>query len=145
LRSVLLGHDQAVRTVQFLPDSEHLITRSDDGTARIWTLVSNNEVWPPQRLNGHVVRDFIRKGAVWLVAYIDNSVVVWDNTHSATIATLRGPSPTRVWGPASRAFIDAEGTRLIAVINPAVARFDIENRTAWVWDLSTGKELSHIR
>ena len=133
--AVLKGHREDVRNVSFIANGRQLLTRSDDGTVRIWAVVADNEILPAPRFEGKIIRAFVQKDAVWLVVMEDdNSVTVWDYTHDALIASLKGHT-AHTNSTTSRARLDPQGRRLITSIG---------DHTARIWDLETGNEISRV-
>jgi WD40 repeat protein len=86
---VLRGHEDWVSTVRFSEDGEHLISASDDGTARIWDLRDPRR---PMVLRGHegVVRyaDFAAGHRVVTASY-DGTVKVWHVDLEESTPSLR--------------------------------------------------------
>ncbi len=51
---ILNGHEKMVTLVKISPDSRRVVTLSYDGTARVWSLDSDNASKEPRILSGHV-------------------------------------------------------------------------------------------
>jgi WD40 repeat protein/DNA-binding SARP family transcriptional activator len=119
----LRGHRGYVNALAFSPDSRHLVTGSDDGTARIWNAATGA---PERVLRGH---DGIVRG----VAY---------SADGRRIATAGGDGTARVWpdglilvgheGPVNTARFSRRGDRLVTAGNDGTVR---------VWDMTTGDPL----
>jgi WD40 repeat protein/DNA-binding SARP family transcriptional activator len=123
----LRGHDGYVNALAFSPDSQHLLTGSDDGTARVWDARSGAL---ERTLRGH---DGIVRG----VSYSDDGR--W-------IATAGGDGTARVWpaaggdpvilvgheGPVNTARFAGRGDRLVTAGNDGTVR---------VWDTTGGDAL----
>jgi WD40 repeat protein len=126
-RRLLRGHRGYVNALVFSPDSEHLLTGSDDGTARVW---SSDTGALERTLRGH-------EGIVRSVAYSDDGQ--W-------IATAGGDATVRVWpaeggdpviligheGPVNTAKFDDRGDRVVSAGNDGTIR---------VWDAAGGDAL----
>jgi WD40 repeat protein len=123
----LRGHHGYVNALAFSPDSQHLLTGSDDGTARVWNARSGGL---ERTLRGH-------EGIVRGVSYSEDGQ--W-------IATAGGDGTARVWpadggdavilvghqGPVNTARFDGRGDRLVTAGNDGTIR---------VWDTAGGDAL----
>ena len=135
LLEVLRGHRDEVRNVAFLRGGKRLTTLSDDGTARVWAIVADNEILPDSRSYEKVIGALYRNGAVLLVVQNDdNSIAVWDYARDARVATLRGPT-ARENPTISRVAMDRSGQRLLTSTGDLTAR---------LWDLRAGAEISRV-
>jgi WD40 repeat protein/DNA-binding SARP family transcriptional activator len=126
-RRRLDGHRGYVNALVFSPDSEHLLTGSDDGTARVWNARSGALA---RTLRGH-------EGTVRSVAYSDDGQL---------IATAGSDGTVRVWpahggdpvilvgheGQVNTASFDARGDRLVSAGTDGTIR---------VWDTDGGDAL----
>jgi WD40 repeat protein/tRNA A-37 threonylcarbamoyl transferase component Bud32 len=89
--AVLRGHDAAVVSVAFSPNSTRLASASDDRTVRVWDCVTGTTV---AVLRGHAGRVFqvsYSPDGKHLTSYSeDGTVYVWDMTNHQLSATLHG-------------------------------------------------------
>lgn len=123
----LRGHRGYVNALAFSPDSQQLVTGSDDGTARVWN-ARNGAL--ERTLRGH-------EGIVRGVSYSDDG---------DRIATAGGDGTARVWpadggdpvilvgheGPVNTARFTGRGDRLVTAGNDGTVR---------VWDTTGGDAL----
>ena len=123
----LRGHRGYVNALAFSPDSKHLLTGSDDGTARVWNARSGAL---ERTLRGH-------EGTVRSVSYSDDG---------QRIATAGSDGTVRVWpadggdavilvgheGPVNTARFDGHGDRLVSAGDDGTIR---------VWDTAGGDAL----
>lgn len=89
--SMLAGHKEAVRQVEFSPDSRTLASVSHDQTARIWDVTTHKEL---ASLTGHkaVVRclAFSPDGKVLATGSYDDTVKLWNVSPPKELASLTG-------------------------------------------------------
>ena len=83
-RHVLKGHNDEVRSIAIRPDGQHLLTGSEDATARLWDLTRPDPGAGSVVLPGH-------GGPVWYVGFAQGSP--W-------IATASQDATARLWTPA---------------------------------------------
>ena len=87
----LIGHTDRVNSAAYSPDGTHLVTASDDQTARIWDAATGQEV---RTLSGHT-------DSVWSVAYspdgahlvtasLDQTARIWDAATGQEVRTFSG-------------------------------------------------------
>ena len=121
----LAGHTRALRAASFSADGRHVVTASDDGTARVWDLSGRRPA--ATVLEGHtdcvLAASFSADGRRVVTASLDGTARVWD---------LSGPHPSATVlkghvGPVRVASFSADGRRVVT------ASYDC---TARVWDLS---------
>lgn len=145
-RTVLSGHDRAVTSAAFGPDSKHIVTTSLDNTARIWNAVSSEQEQAALlTLTGH--RSYLHSaafssdGQFIVTASDDNTARVWNATIDEPVAQIDSPekiddatfSPngrfiianssgdTNIWHTASGirvTWLDAQKTHLISNLSP---------------------------
>jgi hypothetical protein len=122
--TLLSGHRDAVRSASFSADGTHVVTASDDGTARVWDLRVKRPSFVV--LEGHKDRvnsaSFIADGTHVVTVSDDGTARVWD---------LRGERPSFValGGHQDRvnaASFSADGTHVVTAS---------QDMTARVWDL----------
>lgn len=98
----LIGHKASVRCVRFSPDGKHLLSCSDDGSARIWDPATGKEL---QQLRGHEHKVYhacySADGQFIVTAGSDTTVRIWDARDGKELRTLRGHTD-RVYGVAFR-------------------------------------------
>jgi len=122
--TALAGHRGAVWSASFSGDGTHVVTASDDGTARVWDLRGDRPSFVA--LEGHhgAVRSasFSVDGTHVVTASDDKTARVWD---------LRGERPTFVAlegheGAVNSASFSVDGTHVVTAS---------DDKTARVWDL----------
>ncbi len=131
----------AVRSVAWNPDGNHLASVSDDGTVDIWNIADNVEL--VTSLADHLFKS--QESRVWSVAWhpdgdrlacasLDGIVYIWDATQHSPLTRLESASPqdhvaSIAWNP--------DGNRLATVstdINSGLSSIHI-------WDVTSGTEL----
>jgi WD40 repeat protein len=138
-RAILKGHTGPIHDLAFLPDGQHVVSASRDGSARVWTLPGLDEieaaknpgevkVADPSVLSGH-------KGPVLAVAVAPDG---------QTIATGGEDATARLWhaadGKASLVLEGHTGPVLALAINPKGDRLltGSADRTARLYELPGG-------
>ena len=132
LERFILHHHDELRTAAFSPDGTHLVTASDDKTARVWDSVSGKLL---VTLSGH-------QGALWDAAFSpdgklivtassDKSAIVWDAETGEKSAILKGHSAT-----IETAAFSPDGTRIVTAS---------DDTTAIVWDTATGQRVATLK
>jgi WD40 repeat protein/DNA-binding SARP family transcriptional activator len=124
-RLALVGHPEAPRAIAFSPDGSRLVTGSVDGTARLWSAESGDQL--------AVLRPGV---AVFAVAF---------SPDGRLIATGEGDGGTSLWDATTLERVDTFGGHTAAVAGLAFGRDGLlvtasEDGTARVWDLDTGRE-----
>jgi WD40 repeat protein len=130
----IAGHSSEVRTLQFSPNGQRLLTTSEDGIAKIWT----SKPLPPRDVrklaNAHddVIYqiEFDPSGQRLLSGAFDGTARVWDLRTGTMIATYEDHA-----APVVAVDFDAGGTR--------AASLDAEG-VLHVWDPVTGSQIFHI-
>ena len=121
------GHGDMVTAVAWSPDGGHILTGSDDGTARVW----DTSTWENALTLDHGVCWF--NAVVWspdgtqILTSTDTYVYVWDTTTWTKTHTLEHSDLVQsvVWSP--------DGTRILT------GAYD---NTARIWDAKTGTLLT---
>lgn len=117
-RRALLGSGGPVQRVAFSPDGQRVAGASSDGTARIWSLESGEEVISLRGHEGAVSSArFSANGARVATASLDGTARIWD---SAT-----GHEQLVVWGGGSVLFdaaLSPDGGRLVVGSDDQTAR-----------------------
>ena len=126
--TLLHGHTGHINSVAFSPDGKHVVSVSDDKTAKVWDLTSGKEI---STFTGHV-------GRVWRVAFSpdgkhvassseDKTVKVWDSTSGKEICNFAGHREA-VFG----VVFSPDGKHVVS---------GSSDNTAKVWDSTSGKEI----
>jgi WD40 repeat protein/serine/threonine protein kinase len=89
----LAGHEGTINSVRFSPDSQRIVTSSDDRTVKVWEAATGKELFT---IKGHsdAVNDatFSPDGQRVATASNDHTVKVWDATGSREVISLAGHS-----------------------------------------------------
>lgn len=128
-RRTLLGHGDAVLSVDFSADGERILTTSDDGTARVWRTSDGGCELVLEAPDSRIVAgDFSPDGRRIVTQTTDvwNGTQLWDAGNGAPLARLLG---------ACTVSFSADGERLTAPTRAG---------TVTVWDAS-GKELALLQ
>jgi WD40 repeat protein len=121
-------HDKAVNCVAFSPDGKHVVTASDDGTARLWDVATGQPVGAPLTHAGPVTWAAFSNDNRWVVtASGDGTARVWGTADGKP----RTP-PLRHGPPLEHAAFSPDGTR-VATCG--------QDKRALVWDAATGAQL----
>ncbi|HUS66484.1 MAG TPA: WD40 repeat domain-containing protein, partial [Kofleriaceae bacterium] len=127
--ATLTGHLQRLSTVRFSPDSQRLLTASQDDTAIVWRLTArtseltlrhrddvNSAMWSPD-------------GTRIVTASNDHSAIVWDAATGRLVRSLTGHTEG-----VYLAMFSPDGNQIATVSDDA---------TAQLWDADSGGRLSH--
>jgi eukaryotic-like serine/threonine-protein kinase len=129
LRAVLSGHTGRVRSLDYSPDGKHIVTASEDKTARIWDAVIGIQ---QATLRGH-------QAPIYTAAY---------SSDGSRIATTSSDGTVRIWDAQSAAEIRAIS---VAGFKPVGAHFSLDgerlvvaslDHTARTFDARTGVQLT---
>jgi WD40 repeat protein len=130
--AVLRGHEDAVNSAAFSPDGSHIVTASEDNTARIWDAGSAKEI---AVLRGH--ESIVKSAAVSpdgsriVTASGDKTARIWDAASAKEIAVLRGHE-----GGIHYAAFSPDGSRIVTASGDKTARiWDVHLQTMAVKDL----------
>ena len=130
--AVLRGHDNMVESAAFSPDGTHIVTASDDKTARIWDAKTAREI---AVLRGHhgVVESaaFSPDGTRVVTASWDKTARIWDAKTARLIAVLQGHDD--IVGSAA---FSSDGTRIVTAS---------ADQTARIWEAKSGHEIAVLR
>jgi eukaryotic-like serine/threonine-protein kinase len=124
-----LKHEGWVCSAQFSPDGKHVVTASNDHTARVWDAQTGQPLTEPLK-HGDLVMSaqFSPDGKRVLTASWDNTARVWD-AHTGQPLT----EPLKHEDHVSSAQFSPDGRRIVS------ASFD---NTARAWDAQTGQPLT---
>lgn len=126
------GHASRIWSAGFSPDGQHIVTGSDDGTAKVWEISTGR---PVITLSGHA--DWVRSavfspdGRHIATGSKDYILRIWDAATGVEIRRLqghRGPIRTVAFSPDSRRIVTAS-----------------QDGTAQIWDAATGETLVTCR
>jgi WD40 repeat protein len=129
--ATLEGHTARVRSIAWAPDGTRVVTASDDGTARLWTLAGEISAV----LQGHT--DYVRSvafapdGQTIATSSDDRSVRLWSAADGTEIRSFLGHSD---W-VRSVAF-SPDGQRLASGSDDGRIR---------IWSIQTGREVRNIK
>ena len=125
------GHRAWVDTASFSPDGKHVVTASDDHTARIWDAATGTQL---AVLRGHKnwVRfaSFSPVGGRIVTASWDKTARIWDARTGKELRKLLLPFA------ATRAAFSPDGARVVTIGTGS---------RAFVWDVRTGRRLAVLR
>jgi len=122
------GHRDSVVSVVFSPDGKYVLTGSYDNTAKLWDAATGKELRTFGGQNPADVAVFSPDGKYVLTGYSD--AILWETASGAQLRTF---SKQDSWAIAALAF-SPDGKYVIA---------GSANRTAVLWDATTGTQL-HI-
>ena len=106
------GHSSRVRRVVFTPSSSHVLTASDDHTARLWDAASGQEVARLKHERGCATVAVSADGTMAATAGHDDTVIIWNLPQGTKRHEHKGPRRLRsVYG-----FVfSADGSELIGL------------------------------
>lgn len=123
-----LAHDGTIRRLELSPEGSRLLSASEDGSARLWSLVTGRPILEPLRHPGPVMlAAFSPGGELAATASFDGSTRLWD-----LVPRSVRPLVLEQVAPVSAACFSASGRVL------ATASLD---RTVCLWDAASGKLL----
>jgi len=125
----LLGHSQAVGVV-FSPDGKTLASHSNDGTVRLWDIVTGSEFAVFSHLPNVMSIAFSPDGSLIASGGSDKTVRVWDITSGAEQAVYEGHTAGIGWQSVSWS---PDGNLIAAGSRDGVLR---------IWEADTGTELA---
>lgn len=165
LTQTFIGSDGRVNAVDFLPRDSKVIAGLDDGTMRIWDIVTSRQT-DVFNLNTSIRALAVNRSQVRMAVSLEGQMRIWDIQGSAEIKRLIGhqarvsavvyhPDGQRIlsgsfdktlilWnaGDASviRSYEGHEGSVVALAFNTAGDRFisGASDRTARIWDTETG-------
>lgn len=123
------GHQGAIYTIDFSPDSAHAITASADGTARVWSTQSGQVEWTLEGHTGDVTNaTYARSGERIATSSMDGTVRIWDVAAHQTVRTINS-------GKSHHVVFSADGKQIITAGADGMLR---------VFEVETGKELKAL-
>lgn len=131
--ATLQGHTRTVRTASFSPDGRRIVTASEDGSARVWTL--GNPVPVVLQSPGMVLSaSFIgRQGLRIVTAHDDGRARIWPADGRGPPLELKlveardGRALTRQEGRVRTAIPTHDGSRLLVTTDEAAMIFAVES------------------
>jgi WD40 repeat protein len=122
------GHTDTVTAVRFLPDEQHMMSASWDGTARLWSLDGDE---PGRVLFRHDARilslDISPDGTRGLTASSDRTVRLWDIATSRELVRFEGHT-----GDVNSAVFSPDGRTVASASSDMTVR---------LWDVLSGDEI----
>jgi WD40 repeat protein len=132
MKLVLHGHEDAIRYGAFSSDGCHIVTASNDNTARLWDAATGEEL---ANLQGHektvYCAVFSPNKKLILTASVDGTARLWDVETGKTVAVLRGHE-----GPVFHAAFNPDGSRIVTAS---------ADGTAGLWDTKTGELVAFMQ
>ena len=125
----ILQHVNRVNSAQFSPDGKHIVTASDDNTARVWDAKTGEPVTEPLKHEDSVnSAQFSPDGKYIVTASYDYTARVWDaKTGEPVTESLRHE------GPVYSAQFSPDGKYIVTAS---------DDNTARVWDAKTGEPVT---
>jgi WD40 repeat protein len=128
----LMGHTGAILSVDYSPDGRHIVTASDDKTARVWDATSGAPELVLQRHTDAVSSAvYTPDGSQIVTTSYDGTTIVWNADTGTPVRALPTQS-ARVYDVA----FDPTGTRIVTASEDSLVR---------VWDPSTGALMAELR
>ena len=123
-----MQHDDAVRTAEFSPDGQKLVTLSSDNTARLWDAATGKPVGEPMKHHGYVYSArFSPDGQHVLTASTDGTARLWDAASGKPLG-----EPMKHGGEVTLAQFSSDSQRVVTTSR---------DKTARLWDAANGKPL----
>jgi WD40 repeat protein len=128
----LKGHTAQVRSAQFSPDGQWIVTASDDRTARVWEAATGKTI---AELKGHTAQvrsaQFSPDGQRVVTSSSDRTARVWEAATGKSIAELKGHTAL-----VYSAQFSPDGQRVVTAS---------DDRTARIWEAATGKSIAELK
>jgi WD40 repeat protein len=129
--AVLRGHSSRVTSASLSPDGRHIVTASDDHTARIWDAGTARQL---ACLEGHeacvMSALFSPDGHRVVTASADHTARIWDTAVGQQIALLEGH-----YSWVRSACFSPDGQRIVTAS---------DDKTARIWDAATGQQITRL-
>jgi serine/threonine protein kinase len=119
------GHSQSVSCVAISPDSQTLVSGSDDGTTKVWNLSTGEEIYT---LYSRAIKSV-------LIGLDGNFLVIGTEQQIKLIELLTGKEIHTINTPVRCLAISPDGQRLVGGSASAV----------YVWEMTTGKPIRTIQ
>ncbi len=130
----LNAHSNWVNAIDFSPDGRQFATASDDGTAIIWDVSTEQSLLTLEEHSGPIIDvEYSPDGSLLATASTDRTAIIWDASSGVPIFTLVGHGEGvvgNVFEGVLEVTFSPDGSRLVT------AGADM---TARVWDVSTGQ------
>jgi WD40 repeat protein len=129
----LKGHKDAIRSANFSPDGLRIVTASDDGTARIWDVITGKPIATLSEANNSnpiYSANFSPDGSRIVTASKDKFARIWDSITGKLIVTLSGHTD---W--VMSASFSPDGSRIVTAS---------EDKSAKIWNAITGKSIATL-
>jgi WD40 repeat protein len=135
-----LQHGAQVIAARFVGDGSRVVTAGRDGNARLWTVPIHRAYvdTPDDYQNSPDVRAFSPTAPRIAIVH-GNAIRIIDTTTGKPLATLTGHDAAIAafaWSP--------DGTRIVSASGQRVGPLSSGDKTARIWDASTGKELARV-
>src|SRR5262249_31480853 len=130
---VLRGHTNKVVEANFSRDGNHVVTSSDDGTARVWSVHDGSSIVLRGHLKGVSHAVFSSDAMRVATASDDGTARLWDLTKPVSVAVLN-PGEELV----NHVAFSPDGKRLVT----SSGVLDLGSNTARFWDAATGVQIA---
>ncbi len=119
-----MRHEDDVRSAQFSPDGQRVVTASEDETARLWDVTSGKPIGEPMKHEGRVhSAQFSPDGQRVVTASVDKTARVWDAATGKPIG-----EPMNHEDDVRSAQFSPDGRRVVTAS---------DDKTARLWDVAT--------
>lgn len=127
------GHLDSMNAIAYSPDSQKIVTASDDGKIKVWDVKSGFCIVTfTEHTSGVTACEFAKKGSVLYTSSLDGSVRAWDLVRYRNFRTFTAPSRLSF----SSLAVDPSG-EVVCAGSPD--SFDIH-----VWSVQTGQLLDQL-
>jgi dipeptidyl aminopeptidase/acylaminoacyl peptidase len=121
-----MKHEDGVRSAQFSPDGQRVVTASEDKTARVWDAASGKPIGEPMEHESEVLSaQFSPDGQRVVTASEDKTARVWDAASGKQVG-----EPMKHEDIVNSAQFSPDGKRVVTAS---------ADKTARVWDAASGK------
>ena len=146
---ILGGHSGYVTAVAWSPDGHHILTASNDGTARIWDAITGDNTLTLTRTSWVSAVAWSPDGTHILTASMGRAARIWDAITGDNTLTLTHTDPVTavVWSPDGHHILTAskDGTARVwdAITGDNTLTFTL-TRTIWVSAVAWSPDGHHI-